>query len=307
MDDEGEVGLYLRLFIAFIVIFLSISSSSILVLLSGASAAPCAFWRTFIAFLILLPIRLLRKGSEGLSVNRDTALLSALSGLLLAAHFLLWMTSLFLVPVALSTTAVVTYPLFAVLVDRLIFKEQVKPIQTAGLTIGFTGLLLFTQPQVLGGYSVLGISLSLLGALAASLYFSIGRAVRRRADTLSYAIIAYASASTALAAYASAVGENLLNHPFRAYVYFILLALIPMIGGHTLINYMLRYMKTFAVTSIALGEPIGASILAHLILGQGVDVLKALAMAVVLSSIALTIYGESSPRGLSTVNRFKPV
>ncbi|RLG73682.1 MAG: EamA/RhaT family transporter, partial [Thermoprotei archaeon] len=90
-------------------------------------------------------------------------------------------------------------------------------------------------------------------------------------------------------AYSFLIGENILQHSFNTYIYFILLALIPMIGGHTVMNYLLKYLKTSIVTSIALGEPVGASILAYYILGQEVDLLKASAMALVLFSLFLVI------------------
>ena len=47
-------------------------------------------------------------------------LLSAISGVFLAAHFLTWMESLFYIPVSLSTTIVVTYPLLAMLYEAIL-------------------------------------------------------------------------------------------------------------------------------------------------------------------------------------------
>jgi drug/metabolite transporter (DMT)-like permease len=73
-----------------------------------------------------------------------------------------------------------------------------------------------------------------------------------------------------------------------------------MIGGHTLINYLLRYVKTSVATSIALGEPVGASLLAYLLLQQQIDWLQALVMTLVLSSIALTIFQEIKRDALVT-------
>ncbi|RLI35065.1 EamA/RhaT family transporter [Candidatus Bathyarchaeota archaeon] len=293
MQGPSKLRLYLRLSIIFGVILFSISSSSILILLSGATATSCAFWRVFIASIILASTWLIRNGLSTLHLDRETVLYSVLSGLSLAVHFLLWMKSLFMVPVSISTTVVVTYPLFAVLIDSLVLHEHVKPIQVAGLILGFIGVLLFMQPWVLGCYNSLGVLLSLGGAVAASFYFTMGRVVRRRTDLLSYTILAYTTASTALLLYAAIHGENIIYYPPRTYVYFILLTLIPMMGGHTLINYILRYVKTGVATSIALGEPVGASILAHITLSQVVDPPKALVMVLVLSSIALTISSEA--------------
>lgn len=291
MENGYELTRYLRVASIFTVIFFSISSSSILVLLSGATAVSCAFWRLFIASLILWFFWLLRGGSSGLAIDRRILIYSVASGMFLALHFLLWMESLFIIPVAVSTTVVVTYPLFSAMIDRFILREEIGFLQVIGLTLGFIGVLLFTHPQV-ASYNVYGVLLSLWGALAGAIYFGIGRLVRKKTDLVGYTVLAYTSASISLLLYALASKENLLSNPAETYAYFLLLALIPMIGGHTLINYILRYMKTSVATSIALTEPIGASILAYFILDQQMVPSEVVVMMLVLASVALTISQE---------------
>lgn len=284
---------YATMYIAWVIVFLSFSSASILVVLSNATAVSCAFWRVFLASLMLWSARLLRGGVRGFSaLNRATAY-SILAGLFLAVHFLLWMESLFLVPVAVSTTVVVTYPLLSVLIDRMVFKEKLHPLQIVGLAVGFIGVLLFMQPWVLGTYDSYGVLLSFGGAIAAACYFSLGRSIRKGTSLTGYTLPAYTSASVFLLLYALVSGEELINYPLQAYLCFILLALIPMVGGHTLVNYMLRYVKTSVATSIALAEPIGAAILAYFILDQQLDLSKALVMTITLSSVAAVIIQEA--------------
>lgn len=286
------VSQQIKIAIIFIIIFFSISASSILVLLSNATAVSCAFWRTTIAGLILSSIYLLRNNPADFILDRRTLLYSIISGIFLASHFLLWMESLFIVPVSVSTTIVVTYPLFSALIDCLIRKERIELIQVIGFIMGFLGITLFMHPWLSAEYDILGVLFSLGGSLSATGYFSIGRSVRRRASLLTYTTLAYTSSSVILLLYAIIIGENLVRSFPQALPYFLLLALLPMIGGHTLINYILRYMKTGVATSIALGEPIGASILAYLILRQKLDLWRALVMSLVLISIVLVISRE---------------
>ncbi|MCW4037257.1 MAG: DMT family transporter [Candidatus Bathyarchaeota archaeon] len=292
MEDNHRPFRHLQTAALFAVILVSISSSSLLVVLSGATAVSCAFWRVFLASLILGLTKLLRRRETGLQLDQRLFMYSIVSGILLAVHFLLWMESLFLIPIAVSTTVVVTYPLFSLLIDHFIFKEDIGTFQVLGLTAGFIGVLLFLHPQILTSYEYHGVLLAFGGALGATGYFSIGRFVRRKTDVLSYTFFTYASASISLLLYALLRNEDLWTYPPQTYTFFLLLAVVPMIGGHTLINYLLRYVKTSVATSIALGEPVGASILAHLLLQQQIDVPQALVMTLVLSSIALTISQE---------------
>jgi drug/metabolite transporter (DMT)-like permease len=237
---------------------------------------------------------LLRQGKSGLHLDRGLLMRSLVSGSLLAVHFLLWMESLFLLPIAVSTTVVVTYPLFALLIDHFLFREDIGRRQILGLTAGFIGVLLFLHPQILSGYEPHGLLLAFGGALGATGYFSIGRLVRRTTDVLRYTVFTYASATLFLLAYALLRREDLWTYPPQTYAFFLMLAVLPMIGGHTLINYLLRYVKTSVATSIALGEPVGASLLAHLLLQQQVDGPQAVVMTLVLSSIALTVSQETT-------------
>jgi drug/metabolite transporter (DMT)-like permease len=280
--------------VIFAVILASISSSSLLVVLSGATAVACAFWRVFLASVMLGGTTLLRQGKSGLHLDRGLLMRSLVSGSLLAVHFLLWMESLFLLPIAVSTTVVVTYPLFALLIDHFLFREDIGRRQILGLTAGFIGVLLFLHPQILSGYEPHGLLLAFGGALGATGYFSIGRLVRRTTDVLRYTVFTYASATLFLLAYALLRREDLWTYPPQTYAFFLMLAVLPMIGGHTLINYLLRYVKTSVATSIALGEPVGASLLAHLLLQQQVDGPQAVVMTLVLSSIALTVSQETT-------------
>ena len=54
----------------------------------------------------------------------------------------------------------------------------------------------------------------------------------------------------------------------RVWLLFLLLAAIPTVVGHNLYNYLLKYIKAHLVAVTILGEPIGATILAALILSE---------------------------------------
>ncbi len=278
-------------YLLFPVIVVSISSASILVLMSNASAVACAFWRLLFSSLIMFIIAFLRKTKVFLDLRDLT--LSIISGFFLAIHFLLWMESLFLIPVSVSTTVVVTYPLISAIIDKYFFKEKLSLIQIAGLLSAFTGIVLFMHPKFTSEYNVLGVLMALGGSFAAAVYFSLGRYIRKRRSTTSYTVVAYSSSTLFLYLFSIFLKDNVFKYIPKSLVYFILLSLLPMISGHTLMNYALKYMKTSAVTSVALLEPIGASLLAYVFLGQYVDAYKALVMTIVILSVFLTVFEEA--------------
>ncbi len=278
----------------FLVIITSISSASVLVLLSGANATACAFWRTLIAGLIMTVANL--RSSRYSTINGRFLFYSILAGIMLSAHFIMWMKSLFLIPVAVSTTIIVTYPLFNALADAIILKESPSKIQVLGLILAFTGVALFIHPAAGPKYDVAGASLALASALAAAGYFSLGRIVRKEVSLSEYTSIAYIVSALATAIYAAVAGENIITYPPKTYIYFVLLAVAPMLGGHTLMNYLLRYFRTYVVSSLGFMEPIGASLLAYFLLKQYVSTSTVATMALVLAGIFLVILEESRVR-----------
>jgi len=275
------------------VALISISSASILVLLSGAPSYACAFWRLFLS-TVMLAIYGVVKNQSLIPRDRRVLGLSTLSGFLLAVHFLTWMESLFHVPVAVSTTIVVAYPLYNVVIDKFLLCERITRIQYSGFAVGFASLTLFLQPGFISVYSLYGVFLALASSLAAAGYFSLGRLARRNAGLLEYVVPAYSTASIYTLTYILALNGNIHAYSIKTYAYFALLALIPMIGGHTVMNYLLKYMKASSVTAIALGEPVGASILAFILLNQVVSLREAVFMGVTLFSISLILFGEVS-------------
>ncbi len=76
------------------------------------------------------------------------------------------MESLFYLPVAVSVTIVVSYPLYNLVIDKLLFREGVRVVQVVGLFTGFTGIVLFMHPHILVNYSFYGVLLALFGSIA---------------------------------------------------------------------------------------------------------------------------------------------
>lgn len=119
-----------------------------------------------------------------------------------------------------------------------------------------------------GGGSLYGDALALLGGVMLGVYILGGRHLRRSLDLVSYVTPVYATAAVVLLAMALALGVPLTGYPPTEYLIFLALALVPMIFGHTVYNWALRYVSAPVVSISLLGEPVGASILAYLVLGE---------------------------------------
>jgi drug/metabolite transporter (DMT)-like permease len=247
--------------------WLSISSSSVLVLLSGVSALQAAFWRLFLSLPLIYSLSLIL---DGRIPRFSFSFLKFIAGASLGLHLIVWMESLFYIPVALSTVLVVLYPLISMQVEHWMLGEKASWKEFLGLLIAFSGIILVLKPGIQYSRDALfGSMLALSGAFLASIYFLSGHRIMMKEKQLAdYVLPTYTVATIVVFAVGIFSNDFLEIFPASSWLYLFLLAIIPMIGGHTLMNYLIKDLKTSTVTSVALGEPVGATILAHMILGQ---------------------------------------
>src|SRR5256886_13675833 len=95
-------------------------------------------------------------------------------------------------------------------------------------------------------------------------YYVIGRRVRQTVGIWRYATAVYAVAAAALALLALARSMPLVGFAGRDWTVFGAMAAGPMLIGHTGMNYALRHFRATTVNVAALGDPVGATLLASI-------------------------------------------
>jgi len=216
------------------------------------------------------------------------------SGIALAAHFALWMESLFHTTIAISVTLVSTHPLIVAGIVYFARGERPLNIQLLGAFTAMLGIPILTGfSRFSTANGLYGPLLALGGAVTGGVYFAIGRIMRPHIGLWSYTLPVYGVATAFLLLSTEAAGLNLVHYPLKTWVFFILLAVIPMMGGHTLLNYSMRYYRGIAVASVTLGEPVLASIWAYMLYAETIGFTSLAGMVLTLAGIAMIILGES--------------
>ena len=237
----------------------------------GAAALTIALYRMAFATLLLAPFLLTARGAQLRALTpRDYGLL-AVVGFALAAHFATWILSLERVDVATSVVLVTSHPLLVAVVSRFVFRERVTRLMALGIALGFGGVVLIALAQSgQGTTTLLGSLLAFLGAIFAGAYILAGRRLRQRMDLLPYATTVYAFSALFLLAFSFVAATPIVLRDNVAPLLglFLVMALVSQIGGHTMYNYALRHVPATVISTSLLGEPVGASILAFLLLGE---------------------------------------
>jgi len=278
--------------LAMLISIAAVSTASILIRLSGAPPLTLATYRMVLSTLMLAPFYVRGGGMRRLvEMDQGQRLSLAGVGVVLAVHFASWITSLGLTSVASSVIFVHIDPIFVALVSHLVLGERVSRRTALGIAVALAGATMIAWGDAgSGGGSLYGDSLALVGGLMLGIYILAGRRLRQSLDLVSYVTPVYATAAAVLLAASLVLGAPLTGYPPTEYLIFLALALVPMIFGHTLYNWALRYVTAPIVSISLLGEPVGASILAYLLLGEQPGGWVAAGGAVTLLGILVSAY-----------------
>src|SRR4051812_11874405 len=277
-----------------------VSFAAILIRLAqadGASSLAIAAVRLTVAAAVLTPFVWLRAGREIMRLGWRPFALCMLSGVLLAAHFWAWITSLEHTSVASSTALVTTNPLWVALVSAVILRESPGAVGVAGIVLTLAGSMLVfaadaSRASLAGAAPNLGNALALFGAIAASGYLLIGRAIRSRISLPAYIWLAYTAAAALLAGAALGTGKAFVSLTCSAWLSMVALGLGPQLIGHTSFNWALRRLTATFVAIAILGEPIGAAILAWFFFGERFTQAQLIGFILLLAGIFLAARGE---------------
>jgi len=266
----------------------SASTAAILIRLTSARPLAIAALRMSFAALLLLPF-LGVEGVRRLTMldRRDARALLAI-GFCLAMHFALWVTSLRYTSVAASVLMVSTSPIFVALFGRMLLRERIASMAAVGIALAIAGMASIVLSRGALPGDLRGTTMSILAAVAVSGYLIGGRRLRQRVALVTYAFCVYAAAAMVLLIMAAFTGAKLVGLRPRDYAMLILLGIVPSHLGHTLYNYLLRYLDAKVIAVSTLGEPLLSSLLAYAILGESPGAAMFLGAPLVLLGIYLT-------------------
>jgi drug/metabolite transporter (DMT)-like permease len=101
-----------------------------------------------------------------------------------------------------------------------------------------------------------------------AVYYLIGRRLRQGLSLLSYTTVVYGIAALTLVGYSLISQVPLMAYSPTAYGLFVLMAVFPQLIGHSSFNWALAYLPATFVAVTIISEPVGATLLGLLILGE---------------------------------------
>lgn len=279
--------------ISYTILFMGVfalSTSAIFVKVADAPATITAFYRMLFAAVMLLSFLLVNKKNrkELGSLSKKQWGLGLLSGLFLAAHYLLWFESLNYTSVASSTVIVTLQPLFSMVGGYFLFKERFSKGAIMGCLVAIAGsIVIGWQDFQISGQALFGDILAFIAAGVITAYFFIGQHIRKGLSLIPYSIIGYTSSALFLSIFVFSQHTSFVNYSTQTWLSFIGLAFIATILGQMIFNWLLKWLSTSVISMSILGETIGTCILAYFILDEVISLQQGLGIALILSGLAL--------------------
>lgn len=268
----------------------ALSTSAIFVKLADAPAAITAFYRMFFAVVVLLPFLLVNKKNrqELRLLSKKQWGLGLLSGIFLAAHYVLWFESLNYTSVASSTVIVTLQPLFSMVGGYFLFKERFSKGAIIGCLVAIAGsIVIGWQDFQISGQALFGDILAFIAAGIITAYFFIGQHIRKRLSLIPYSVISYGSSTLLLGVFAFSKQTPFFEYSVQTWWSFIGLAFIATILGQTIFNWLLKWVSASIISMSILGETIGTCILAYYILDEVISLQQGMGIALILIGLAL--------------------
>jgi drug/metabolite transporter (DMT)-like permease len=262
-----------------------------------------AFWRMMIACAILLIVELVLKRSFNAGLVKKNIKELFILGLLLGIHFIFFISAVKDTTVLNATVLVSTAPIFSAFISSFFFKLKPSATAIVGLILSFIGVCViglaeatgsFTHPATLSP-TLKGDLEALLAAVTIAAYLTYGMKVRNRMGILSIMLPTYALTAVVIGFISVPAGSVVKVVPPELGLILPLVGLgvIPTAIAHTLQFSSLSSLKSFETATMALLEPVGATILAAILFQEVPGPVFVVGAAMILVGVLFIGKGKS--------------
>jgi drug/metabolite transporter (DMT)-like permease len=187
---------------------------------------------------------------------RRVALLGA--GLLLGAHFGLFLAGLLTTSLPAAAALVALEPVAVVVAAWVAFGVRPRRWEMAGIAIATVGAAVASRGAGQGEHRLLGDALVLGAVVVFGVYVAFARGLRDALPTTPYAASVYTGAALVLAPLSLVLDAGASGIPASTWLGVAALGLVPTLVGHTLVQRAARHVSPSLVALASPGETVGA-------------------------------------------------
>lgn len=266
--------------------------------LQNLDAFYIGFWRLIIGCMVLAVTLIVLGKSFNFDLVRKNLKELFILSFFLALHFVFFISAVKDTTILNATVLVNTTPIFSMVVSSFLFKLKPSRLAIVGLAISFIGVCVISYAETstnAEGFSpnLKGDLEAVLAALVEAFYLNYGRKIRGKMDVLPTMFPIYMLTAIIVGFLGMATTNKILTFPTEASVILPLvgLGILPTAIAHTLYFSSLSNLKSFETATMALLEPMGATVLGMIFFQEMPASIFVLGAALILLGI-LFIVGE---------------
>ena len=253
----------LRIYILLVLAMFAVSTSPIIArYLAHLSPITIALWRMVIAAFIMSCYGYYQYDFKPISPSNKIKI--AIAGILLGTHFALFYGAIALMPnnIANATVFGTMAPLFALFIE-IHFGKSISKKLIFGLLIVLLGSsIMFIYDFNIDNNLTIGNILAILCSICFAFVFILSDQVNKTESSFNFSKNVFIYASLTLLLVGLVMNVPFLKISFSDFILLFALGIVPTIFGHSILYYLVKYLRPTIVASIPLGEPFIASIFA---------------------------------------------
>ncbi len=239
-------------------------TAAIFIRLIDINAFSIALWRLIIASAVLAVIILALRMKLTANLIGGNFKHFLVLGILLGIHFMLFISAVKNTTILNATVLVNTTPIFSIVISSLVYRVRPSKLALAGVVLSFVGAGFIAYGDARRGETanLIGNLEATLAAVAEGFYLNYGRAKRIRLPLMPAMLFIYLAAALTVGATTVSMGTTFeMSKSFEMLLLLIGLGVLPTATAHTLYFSSLSNLKSFETATMALLEPIGATLL----------------------------------------------
>lgn len=266
---------------------LAIAFSPIFVRLSELGPTATAFHRVALAIPVLWAVLALDSRRATLRrLTRREKIMLVLSGIAFSADLAFWHWSIKFTSVANATLFANFTPIFVTIGAYFLLKETVRPAFLFGLGLAIAGAALLVSSSLTVSFDhLVGDGLGVVTAMFYGSYIVIVASLRGAIAAVH--LMLWTAIITALVLLPAALlaGESIIPQTVYGWIVLLGLAWGSHAAGQSLIAYALAHLPASFTSVGLLIQPVGAALLAWLLLAEPLGPMQAMGGAIVLAGI----------------------
>ncbi|AXI08031.1 EamA family transporter [Oceanobacillus zhaokaii] len=278
-------------YIAVIIGVIAISTTAIFIkLASGAPITIIANYQLLIAVIIMSPTIVTKYKHEFQSNTWKNWLNLIISGIFLTIYLILFMESLQRTSVSSSALILTLQSIFTLLLPFIFRQEKLSSgAFISAIIILFGNAIILRGDFLLGTDVFYGDIFAILAAIAFSIFQLLAQPMRRRVSFITHTFIVFSVGLVVLTIYNIGQQHSFVSFPVHYWWVFIALAIVPTFFGQYLFNWAAKWMNTSTISFAITFQPVGATILALLILNEMVSWYQVLGGSIIIFGLLLLI------------------